>query len=116
MVIVGPGLDWFFDHATAQSAVWNVLPLISIAVVSLKFAAAAFIVSRLHARRVLDDGALIAAAFAWLAGVALIYGILSWFLTDVMTPAYLKATIAILLMPLSRLSAAPLALAWSRHR
>jgi hypothetical protein len=31
-------------------------------------------------------------------------------------PAYFKAAIAILVVPLARLSAAPLALAWSRHR
>jgi len=116
MMIGGPGLDYFFGHTHTRLVVWNELPLIAIALVSLKFVAGALVAFRLHSRRVLSDGALIAGAAVWLAGVVLIYGTLSWFFTDVMMPAYLRASIAILLMPLVRLSAAPLALAWSRHR
>lgn len=116
IMFAGPGLGWFFRNPSAQSKVWNVLPLIMMALVLLKFVAGAIVVSTLHARRVFDDATLIKGAVAWLAGVAVIYAVLAVFFTDVMTPPYLKASIAILLMPLARLSAAPLALEWSRHR
>ena len=116
LMLGGPGLDYFFRNTPTRLAVWHELPLIAMTLVSLKFAAGAFVITRLYSRRVLSDRALIGGAAAWLAGVVLIYGVLSWFLTDVMTPPYLKASVAILLMPLARLSAAPLALAWSRHR
>ena len=116
MAILGPGLQWFFSNRVAQARVWNAMPLIAIALVSLKFAAGAIVVSKLHARQVFGDRGLIFSAVAWLAGVILLYAILASFMTDVMTPPYLKAAVAILMMPLARLSAAPLALAWSRHR
>jgi hypothetical protein len=116
MMIGGPGLDYFFRHTHTRLVVWHELPLIAMALVSLKFVGGVLVAFRLHSRRALSDGGLIAGAAVWLAGVVVIYGVLSWFLTDVMMPAYLRASIAILLMPLVRLSAAPLALAWSRHR
>ena len=116
MTALGPGLQWFFRDRDIQSKFWNALPLIAIVLVSLKFAAGAVIFSKLHARRVFDDRGLILRSVAWLSGVVVIYAILALSLTDVMTPPYLKATVAILMMPLARLGAAPLALAWSRHR
>lgn len=116
MTIAGPGLQWFFRNGQIQSRVWNALPLIAIGLLTLKFLAGSIVVSRLHARKVFDDRTLVLRAAAWLTGVIVIYISLDAFLADVMTPPYLKASVATLMMPLARLSAAPLALQWSRHR
>jgi hypothetical protein len=116
LMVGGPSVDYFFGHTHLRLLVWNELPLIAITLVSLKFAAGALVAGRLYSHQVMSDRALIGGAVAWLAGVVVVYGILSWFLTDLMMPAYLRVAIAILMMPLARLSAAPLALAWSRHR
>jgi hypothetical protein len=64
----------------------------------------------------MTDRALVAWAAGVLAAIALIYGGITWWFASPLMPAYFKAAIAILVVPLARLSAAPLALAWSRHR
>ena len=116
MVLLGPGLQWFFRSAAAQAAVWESLPLIAIALVTLKFTAGAVVVSKLHARRVLAHRVLLRWALLWLAAVALVYGAITWWSASPLTPAYLKATISILFVPLARPLALPLSLGWSRHR
>ena len=45
-----------------------------------------------------------------------LYGVLVWLVDTPFIPRYVLALIAILAIPLARLSAAPLALAWNRHR
>jgi hypothetical protein len=42
--------------------------------------------------------------------------VLVWLLFAPFMPRYLLGLVAILAVPLARLSAAPLALAWNRHR
>jgi polyhydroxybutyrate depolymerase len=59
----------------------------------------------------------VVAAASWSAVVLALYGLLVWLVcTPPFIPRYLPALVAILAVPLARLSAAPLALAWSRHR
>lgn len=116
MAIGGPGLQWFFRHPRAQAEAWEALPLIAIALVMAKFAAAAVAASKLHARQVLADRTLIAWAAGWLAVVSVVYAAITWWFASPLTSAYFKATIAILFMPLARVLAAPLSMAWSRHR
>lgn len=116
MAIGGPGLQWFFSHPRAQAAMWEVLPLIAIALVMMKFTATTLAVSKLHARRVIADRHLIAWATGWLLMVALIYAAISWWFASPLMPAYFKASVAMLFMPLARVLAAPLSVAWSRHR
>ena len=71
---------------------------------------------QLHDRKVLGARAIVMGAMSWLVAVAFVYGVLAWILASPVFPFYFVAAIAILLVPLARLSAAPLALAWSRHR
>jgi hypothetical protein len=116
MAIGGPGLQWFFSHPRAQAAVWEALPLIAIALVAAKFIAAALAASKLHARRVIGDRGLITLSAGWLLLVALIYAAISWWFASPLMPAYFKAAVAILFLPLARVLATPLSLSWSRHQ
>ena len=45
-----------------------------------------------------------------------VYAVLLWFFATPIMPRFLLLLIATVTVPLVRLSAAPLALAWNRHR
>jgi hypothetical protein len=77
---------------------------------------AAWIATRLYRSRLVSDGTLVAGAACWSAAVFALYGVLVWFVDTPFVPRYVLMLIAILAIPLARLSAAPLALAWNRHR
>jgi hypothetical protein len=99
-----------------QSAIWNGLPWILVALVCVKFCAASWIAIRLYDNRLLSDRTLVFGAACWLVTVLAVYGVLEWLAASPLIPRYFLGAIAILLVPLARVSAAPLALAWNRHR
>ena len=78
--------------------------------------AATWVATRLFRSRLLTDRALVTGAAWWCVAVLALYAVLVWFLSTPIFPRYVLALVAILAIPLARLSAAPLALAWSRHR
>jgi hypothetical protein len=63
-----------------------------------------------------SDRTLVAGAGIWSLAVFALYAVLVWLLDTPHFPHYLLMLLAILAIPLARLSAAPLALAWNRHR
>jgi hypothetical protein len=92
------------------------LPWILALLVGVKMSAAAWVAVRLYRTRLLSDRSLVTGAAGWLGAVLLLYGVFEWLLSAPLFPHYLLALLAILAIPLARLSAAPLALAWNRHR
>src|SRR5438309_5143517 len=116
LILLGPIVEWIIDSPNVQRALWNALPLILAGLVGLKMSAAAWIVTRLDRSRLLGDRALVAGAACWVLAVLALYGVLVWFFSTPFVARYVLALIAILAVPLARISAAPLALAWNRHR
>src|SRR5213595_2942604 len=116
LILLGPIVEWIIDSPSVQCALWNALPLILAALVGLKMSAAAWIATRLDRRRLLGDRALVAGSACWVLAVLALYGVLVWFFSTPFVAHYQLALIAILAVPLARISAAPLALAWNRHR
>ncbi len=116
LILLGPIVEWIIDSPSVQRALWNALPLILAGLVGLKMSAAAWIATRLDRRRLLGDRALVAGAACWVLAVLALYGVLVWFFSTPFVARYVLALIAILAVPLARISAAPLALAWNRHR
>src|SRR5436190_883609 len=116
LILLGPIVEWIIDTPSVQRALWNALPLILAGLVGLKMSAAAWIATRLDRSRLLGDRALVLGAACWLLAVLALYGVLVWFFSTPFVAHYLLALIAILAVPLARVSAAPLALAWNRHR
>jgi len=116
LVLLGPIVEWFIDSPSVQRASWNALPLILAGLVALKMSAAAWIATRLNRSRLLGDRALFVGAACWCVAVLALYAVLVWFVSTPFVAHYLLALIAILAVPLVRLAAAPLALAWNRHR
>jgi polyhydroxybutyrate depolymerase len=117
LVVVWPIGDWVIGNwNVVLAALWNAWPWVLAALVCFKLSATAWVVQRLHRSRLLSDRSLLAGAASWLAVVLALYAVLVWLVATPLIPRCLLALVAILAVPLARLSAAPLALAWSRHR
>ncbi len=113
---IGPILIWIAENVRVQAALWDSLPLILAVLVGFKMSAAAWIATRLYHSRLLSDRTLVTGAACWLVAVLALYGLLAWLVSGPLIPRYFLALVAILAIPLARLSAAPLALVWNRHR
>jgi len=108
--------QWVVERKGLIAPLWDALPWILAVLVCCKVSAAAWIAMRLHDSRLLSGRTLIIGALGWDAAVLALYGLLVWLLPTLLFRAYLLALVAILAIPLARLSAAPLALSWNRHR
>jgi hypothetical protein len=116
LAVVVPAAHWVITNRRLIALLWNAGGWILAIIVCLKLAVAASIAIRLQEKQLLSDRALVLGALLWSATVFAIYGVLAWTFPEVMIRRYVLALVAILAVPLARLSAAPLALAWNRHR
>jgi hypothetical protein len=116
LFLVGPTFEWIASDNRVESALWDAIPLGLATLVFVKMSAAAWVFVRLQRTRLVRDGALLTGAASWCVATLALYGLLAWFLSTPFFPRYVLALVAILATPLARLSAAPLALAWNRHR
>ena len=116
LIIIGPAAQWVHDTSSVQAALWDAGPLILGVLVSLKMAAAVWVATHLYHSRLVGDRTLVTGAAIWVLGVLAINALLGWLVSGPLIPRHLLTLIAILAIPLARLSAAPLALAWNRHR
>ena len=116
LVVILAVAEWILDNRML-AVLWDALPWILAALVGVKMSAAAWIATRLYCDRLLSDRVLVTGAAVWLVAVLALYGLLEWLLSlPLSMPRYPLALVAILAIPLTRPSAAPLALAWNRHR
>jgi hypothetical protein len=115
-ILAGPVGKWISDDQRVQAGLWNALPWILGGLVSVKVVTATWAVIMLGSRRLLSDRAMVTGAACWVVAVLALYGLLAWLFYFPLMPRYLLGLLAILFIPLSRLFAAPLALAWNRHR
>jgi len=116
LIFIEPIVQWIRASSYVRVALWNALPWMLAVLVVVKISAAAWVATRLYRSRLLSDRALVTGAAGWLVAVLALYGVLVWLVAGPLIPRYFLALLAILAIPLARLSAAPLALAWNRHR
>jgi hypothetical protein len=116
LAIVLPLAVWISRSKYAIALLWNNLGSIAAVLVCIKLTAAVWIAMRLHDRRLLSDRTLIISAVCWDVTVFALYGVLAWIVPFELIGKNVLALIAILEVPLARIAAAPLALAWNRHR
>jgi hypothetical protein len=116
IMAIGPLLEWIGDRVDVQRWLFDWWVLVPAALVAIKTAAATFVASRLSRTRLVVDHVLVAGAAAWLVLVVAAYAAMVWWLDTALIPGYIPALLAILAVPLVRVSAAPLALDWNRHR
>jgi hypothetical protein len=113
--LFGPFAEWIIDSGRLGE-LWSALPLIFAILAGLKMIAAVWIIVRIYQARLLSDRALVTGAGLWCVAVLALYGVLVWLMDTPHFPHYVLMLLAILAIPLARLSAAPLALASNRHR
>ena len=113
--LVGPLVIWIVDNKRI-GVVWSAMPLILAMLVCAKMLAAGYVAARLVRERPLSDRTLFTAAVIWTTLVLAMFGLLAWLGDTPHIPRYLIMLVAILFVPLARLSAAPLAIARNRHR
>ncbi len=115
LIFIGPLGGWILS-LFAMAIATDALLWIAATVVCLKVSVAAWIATRLHRQRLLSGRTLVISAACWLVVVLALYRLLAWLVTTPLLPRYFLALVAVLAVPLARLSAAPLALAGNRHR
>jgi len=116
LIFIEPIVQWIRETSDVRVALWNALPWILGVLACCKTSAAAWIATRLYRSRVLSDRTLVTGATCWVAVVLALFGLFTWVLFTPFFPRYVLGLVAILAVPLARVSAAPLALAWNRHR
>ena len=99
-------------HAAAR----RVMPGLVAGLAGLKLVLGAVAIRTLRRKRLVADRTLLVLAGVWLATFAVLFGTLAWLVPAEVAPAYTLAPGVLLLLPLARLSAMPLALDWNRHR
>jgi hypothetical protein len=113
--LFGPFFQWIADSGRLGE-IWSALPLVFGILAVAKMSVVIWVGLRLFRKRLVSDRALVGGAAVWCAAVLALYGVLAWLLDAPHIPHYLLMLIAILAIPIARLSAAPVALAWNRHR
>jgi hypothetical protein len=116
LMVLFPAIAWLREQRQLQNTIFDGLPWILAVVITVKLIAGAWIAIQLYDRHVFTDRALIGGALVWMVSVIAVYGLLTWLESSPAFPSYFLGAIAILAVPLVRISAAPLALAWSRHQ
>jgi len=116
LAVLWPVAIWTGNHGGVLAALWNDIAAILAALGLLKLLGASWVAVRLHRSGLLSDRTLVLGAAAWVGVVFALYGLLGWLLSGPLVPRHYLVLIAILAVPLTRLSAAPLALSWNRHR
>ena len=114
--LIGPFFEWIVDSPPAQRWLWDAWPLLAAALVAIKMIAAIWVAIRLSRSGLISDRVMVIGAAGWTLAVFLLYGALVWWVDTPLIPRHILALFAILAIPLVRVSAAPLALAWNRHR
>jgi hypothetical protein len=114
--VIVPVAHWAFGQTVIIAKLWVALPWILWTLVVLKLVAAAWVAIRLHDRGLVHDRTLLAGAVCWDIAVFALYALLVWITPAVIFRRDMLALLAILAVPLVRVAAAPLALAWNRHR
>lgn len=111
-----PFAGWLFHSGRLIGFLWHGLPWIAGVLAGLKLLAAAWVAVRLHGSGLVAHRTLLIGAVCWDGAVFAVYWVLVWILPGLLARGWFLMLIAILMIPLTRLSAAPLALAWNRHR
>jgi hypothetical protein len=116
LVAIVPLIQWIADDGDAFEGILHATPGMAAVLACLKVAAAGWIAARLSRSGLVDDRTLVTAAALWLVTVLALYALLVWLMSSPHFARYMLALLAVLAVPLARLFAAPLALAWNRHR
>jgi hypothetical protein len=107
---------WLSHHPEWRGVAWTLLPWLAATAMVLKLLTATWAWRAVRRRGLLSVQALSGIVGGWLAAVVVLFALLEWLLPAGVVPWYLLGCGVMLSLVLTRLLAAPLALAWNRHR
>jgi len=107
---------WIYRHPETHETFLAVLPWLLGLVVLCRLLAAGWVLQRLMRRHLLAPRTAARWLAAWLLLASLSVSILAWSVPAEVVPLHYVAFAVVFVLPLARLTAAPLALAWNRHR
>jgi hypothetical protein len=99
-----------------RDRIFDALPWVAGTAVGLKLLAAGLALRALLRRGEVAPRVLARLLGLWLLTAATLFALLAWVVPSDQVPRYGLALGVVLFLPLARLAAAPLALAWNRHR
>lgn len=109
-------LGWLLESRYRLAVALNAIPSLMAAMGALKLLLAMRVMQLGAARGLFTRTQLISGAVAWDVCVLAVYGVLTVILPDILVRRYFLLLVAMLVVPLVRLAAAPLAVARNRHR
>ena len=107
---------WVFMHPEYHDALLAAVPCVLASAAGLKMLLGAWSLRALGRRRLIETRLLARLVGAWLLIAVCLIALLCWLVPGSVAPWYLVASCVVLGLPLVRISWAPLALAWNRHR
>ncbi|NLS97870.1 MAG: hypothetical protein GXX96_37490 [Planctomycetaceae bacterium] len=112
-----PALGWWLYKSPAVlHFLVNAAPYLLVLLVVAKLALAGHVYRVLRRRQLIEPPAAQRVAALWLAAVILLSGLALWLIPSSILPWHSAVFGAVLLVPIVRISLAPLSLAWNRHR
>jgi hypothetical protein len=116
LCLFGPAVELLLSSARLQIWLWNSFGWLLAAAVLLKVAGALRIAAMLHDSRLVSGRALLGWSAAWSGSVLALYALMAWWMDTRLFAVHLFGALAILIVPFTRVAAAPLALWRNRHR
>ena len=107
---------WLSMHSEYHQACWNAAPWLVGCLAVAKLALAGYVLRRACGRGLLETGAVTLLVGVWTTAVLATIGLTAWIMPSELLPLGLVVAGTILMLPLTRIALAPLALAWNRHR
>ncbi len=108
--------DWFRQRPETHETVFAVLPWLLGTLVICRLLIVAWALRQVLRRRLLRPRTVARWIGGWLLLASILFAMLAWAIPAKMVPMGYIAFIVLFAMPMARLAAAPLALAWNRHR
>ncbi len=110
------GLGWILDSRYRIAVAWGAIPWLMAVLVALKLGLAMWVMQRGFERGSFTGKQLILIAAVWDVCILAFYGVLALILPAIVVRRYFLLLVAILVVPIVRLAAAPLAVGRNRHR
>ncbi len=108
--------DYIEAHPELHATAWAMIPWLLGSLVLVRCAAAAWALREVSRRRLLQPKTIVRWLIAWFSVAVTLIIVLTWSVPAQIAPPQYVALGVLSVMPMFRLAATPLALAWNRHR
>jgi hypothetical protein len=107
---------WIYRHPEIHDIVLRVLPTLLGVVVFCRLLLAAWALQQALRQGLLQPQTVARWAAGWVLLASVLFGLFAWAVPPELVPRYYLAYGVLFALPMARLAAAPLTLAWNRHR